>query len=66
MEIDERALKRLTFRERTIVKLRNGMDGDGYRYTRPEIARILNTTVGRVRALEKKALLKLEKESDEH
>jgi RNA polymerase primary sigma factor len=56
--VDE-ALKRLSFREREIIKLRFGL-GDGYNYTLGEIGYIFGITRERVRQLEKRALEKLQ------
>jgi RNA polymerase primary sigma factor len=52
-------LRRLTYREREIIKFRYGL-GDGYTYAVEEVARIFQITRKRVRQIEAKALRKLE------
>ena len=51
-------LKKLTFREREIIKLRFGI-GDGYTYTCKEVGRIFKLTPERIRQIEKKGVVKL-------
>ena len=51
-------LKRLTYREREILKLRYGLDG-GYCYTLEEIGKRFKVTRARVRAIAMKALRRL-------
>ena len=52
------ALKRLSYREREIIKLRYGLD-DGYTYTLEEVGMIFRVTRERIRQIEKKAIIKL-------
>lgn len=52
------ALRKLTYREREIIKLRYGI-GDGYTYTLEEVGKIFKVTRGRIHAIEQKALEKL-------
>ena len=52
-------LKRLTFREREIIKLRYGIP-NGETYTLEEIGRIFKVTRERVRQIEAKAIRKLQ------
>jgi RNA polymerase sigma factor (sigma-70 family) len=59
-EIFEAALKRLTYREREILKLRFGL-GDGYTYTLEEVGHIFRVTRERIRGVQNKALDKLGK-----
>ena len=54
------ALKKLTYREREIIKLRYGL-GDGYTYTLQEVAHIFKVTRERIRRIEGKAVVKLER-----
>lgn len=55
------ALNTLSYRERTVVKLRYGLDDmDGHTFTYQEIGRILKITKERVRQIEQKALHKLQ------
>lgn len=56
--IHPEALKRLSYREREIIKLRYGI-GNGYSYTLEEVGRIFKCTRERARQIEKKALDKL-------
>lgn len=51
-------LKRLSFREREIVKLRYGL-GDGFKYTHEEIAHIFKVSRYRIRSILEKAEKKL-------
>ncbi len=53
-------LNTLTYREREIIRLRYGL-GDGYSYTLEETGRIFKVTRERIRQIEAKALLKLQK-----
>ena len=55
----EKALERLSFRERVIVKMRFGL-GIGFTHTLEEVSRIFKITRERVRQLEMKALRKLQ------
>ena len=57
-EILEAALRNLTFRERTVLKMRFGIDCKES-HSREEIAELSGTTVGRVRWIEDKAIAKL-------
>jgi RNA polymerase sigma factor (sigma-70 family) len=52
------AVKKLTYREREVVKLRHGLD-DGFIYTLEEIGKTFKVTRERVRQVEKIALEKL-------
>lgn len=52
------ALRKLSYREREIVKLRTGL-GDGYTYTLDEVGHIFKVTRERIRYVEAKALRKL-------
>lgn len=61
----EQVLKTLTFREREIIKLRFGL-GDGCAYTLEEVGRIFKVTRERVRQIEAKALVKLQKPTRSH
>jgi RNA polymerase primary sigma factor len=58
-----RILKKLSWREREIVKLRYGL-GDGYTYTLEDVAHIFKVTRERIRHIEKKALVRLKNNSD--
>jgi RNA polymerase sigma factor (sigma-70 family) len=51
-------LKRLTYREREVIRLRWGL-GDGYSYTASDVGRIFKVTPQRVWQLEMRALKKL-------
>jgi DNA-directed RNA polymerase specialized sigma24 family protein len=51
-------LRKLTYREREIIKLRYGL-GDGYSYTLEEVGHIFKVTRERVRQVENKAIRKL-------
>jgi RNA polymerase primary sigma factor len=53
------AFKKLTYRERETIKLRFGIDGDGYRYTLEETARIFRCTRERIRQIEINAMTRL-------
>ncbi len=55
----ESVLKKLTYREREIIKLRYGL-GDGSTYTLEEVGRIFNVTRERVRQIQIKAIGKLQ------
>ena len=55
-------LSLLTYREREIIKLRYGI-GDGYIYTLEECGRIFKVTRERIRHVEQKALMKLQRMS---
>lgn len=57
----EAVLKRLTFREREVVKLLLGR-GDGTQYSVQETARIFKTTKGRIEHIAMKAVQKLAKD----
>jgi len=57
-------LKRLSYREREIVKLRWGF-GDGYCYSLGEVAHIFKVTRERIRQIEAKAYRKLWQEIGE-
>jgi RNA polymerase primary sigma factor len=50
----------LTYREREIIKLRFGIDNDGYTYTLEEVGRRFKVTRERVRQIEAKTLKKLQ------
>lgn len=52
-------LDTLSYREREIIKLRYGLE-DGYAYTLEEVGRIFKVTRARVRAVEARAIRKLE------
>lgn len=52
-------LKSLTHREREVIKLRYGI-GDGFTYTLEEVGRIFRVTRERVRAIQNKALRKMQ------
>ena len=61
-------LGKLSYRERLIIQLRYGLSpekpfvgGDGYAYTRQEVARIFRVCRERIGKIEQKALQKLEK-----
>ena len=54
-----KVLKTLTYREREVVKLRFGLNGE-YVYTLEEVGRIFKATKGRVRQIEAKAIRKLQ------
>lgn len=54
-----KALRKLSYREREIIKLRYGI-GDGYAYTLEETGNIFKVTRERVRQVEAKAVRKLE------
>ena len=56
----KKQFKKLTYREREVLKLRFGLD-DNYTYTRDEVARIFKVPVGRVRTMELNGLAKLGK-----
>ena len=58
-EILSEAVKRLTYREREIIKLRYGI-GDGYTYTLEEIGKIFKVTRERVRSVLSHAEIKLQ------
>lgn len=53
-------LKTLTYREREIIKLRFGINEDGFTYTLEEIGRIFKCSRERVSQVEKKAIRKLQ------
>ena len=55
-------LKTLTYREREIIRLRYGL-GDGYSYTLEETGRIFKVTRERIRQIEAKALMKLQRQA---
>jgi RNA polymerase primary sigma factor len=55
-----RVLDELTYREREILKLRYGIDNDGYTYTLEEVGRRFKLTRERIRQIEAKALRKLQ------
>ena len=54
-----RVLRKLTYRQREIVKLRYGL-GDGYSYTLEEVGHIFKVTRERIRQIEAKAVRKLQ------
>ena len=58
IELIEKRLSRLTFREAQIVRLRYGLDG--YRYTLEEVGRIFKITRYRVRKIEAGAIAKMQ------
>lgn len=60
----ERALKRLSYREREIVKLRFGLGADKHAYTLEECGHIFKVTRDRIRQIESKALNKLKAMKD--
>ncbi len=70
VEIDKRsiidslkdAMKKLSWREREIIKLRYGL-GDGYSYTLEEVGHIFKLQRERVRQIEAKAIRKLQQPS---
>lgn len=51
-------LKKLSYREREIIKLRYGL-GDGYTYTQEEVGHVFKVTRERIRRIEKAAIAKL-------
>jgi len=53
-------LKKLSYREREIIKLLYGL-GDGYTYTYEEVARIFKVTTPRIRQVENNAIRKIQK-----
>lgn len=59
LEHFDSVLKTLTYREREIIKLRYGL-GDGYTYTSEEVARIFKISPDDVRAIESRAVRKLQ------
>ena len=52
-------MRRLLERERWILRLRYGLENEGYFYSSDDVAKIIKTTPQRVRDAEKKALDKL-------
>jgi RNA polymerase primary sigma factor len=58
-------LRRLTYREREIIKLRYGLE-DGQTYTLEEVGHIFKVTRERIRQVEKKAIAKLVKILNAH
>lgn len=58
----ESAFKRLSYREREVIKLRYGL-GDTYAYTLEEVAHIFKVTRERIRQIEKKAIRRLQQPS---
>jgi RNA polymerase sigma factor (sigma-70 family) len=60
VEAIKSVLRKLTYREREIIKLRYGL-GDGYMYTLEEVGHIFKVTRERIRQVEKKAIAKLNK-----
>jgi RNA polymerase primary sigma factor len=54
------ALKRLSYREREILKLRYGL-GNGVKYTLEEVGHIFRVSRERIRQLEKQGIAKLGK-----
>lgn len=58
LEAFNAALKKLSYREREILKLRYGL-GDGLRYTLEECGHIFKCTRERIRQIERKALEKI-------
>lgn len=54
-----RVLNTLEQKEREILKLRFGLEKDGYRHTLEEVGRIFNVTRERIRQIEEKALRRL-------
>lgn len=59
LEVLHRALRDLPERERDVLKLRYGLDGDADPKSLEEIGRILGLTRERVRQIEAKALERL-------
>lgn len=59
-ELLRKAMRKLTYREQEILKLRYGI-GDGYTYTLDEVSRIFKVTRERVRCIEAKGKEKLER-----
>jgi RNA polymerase sigma factor (sigma-70 family) len=57
-EFIESALKRLTYREREIIKMRFGLGG-GHAYTLIETAKVFDVTRERMRQIEAKAICKI-------
>ena len=51
----------LSYRERTIINLRYGL-GDGYFYTLEEVGHIFKVTRERIRYIERKALVKIDRD----
>jgi len=62
-DVDLRA-KGLSYRERKVLILRYGL-GDGYSYTLEEVGYIFNVTRERIRQIEKNALAKLKKSTEQ-
>jgi RNA polymerase sigma factor (sigma-70 family) len=58
----DQVLKPLTYREREIIKLRNGLD-DGYIYTVEEVGRRLKITPEAVQEIENRAVTKLQSQN---
>jgi DNA-binding CsgD family transcriptional regulator len=57
------ALKSLSYREREILRLISGV-GDGFKYTREEVAHIFRVTPERIDAIVKKAMQKVKRRLD--
>ena len=56
----DKALKKLSHREREIIKLRYGVGGDGYSYSLEEVAHVFKITRARVGQIEAKAIRKMQ------
>lgn len=61
----EKALKTLTFRERTILQMRFGLGG-GEPYLLEEVAAIFKVTRERIRQIEQRAIRRLQLRAGEH
>ncbi|MBE6428141.1 MAG: sigma-70 family RNA polymerase sigma factor, partial [Planctomycetaceae bacterium] len=56
----EEVLMTLSPRERKIIRLRFGLEGNGYSYTLEELGKIFKVTRERIRQIETKAMKKLQ------
>jgi RNA polymerase sigma factor (sigma-70 family) len=54
-----KALKKLSFRERTIIEMRFGLGGDKQTYTLEEVGGVFKVTKDRIRQIQDKAICKL-------
>ena len=55
-----KVLKKLSYREREVLKLRFGLGEDGFAYTYKEVGHIFKMTRERIRQIEAKAIRKLQ------